>query len=314
MTRLNMPDDVPIESKMVTRAIKSAQTQVEQQNFEIRKNVLKYDEVLNRQRKVIYAERRRVLEGEDLHEQIRQHDRRRGHRLRRRRHRRGLRRGLGPRPAVDGAAARCTRSSITVDDGSSEAGGTGGLTRDVLLDASCVADAQAAYDQREEQLGAGDRCASWSAGWCSPCSTASGASTSTRWTTSRRASACARWPSATRWSSTSARASTCFDAMIEAIKEESVGFLFNLEVQVRARWSGEQVEDGAAAAGHRGQGPGPAAASRTHLQYSAPTVDGEGGVEVHDEDASGRSGPTVSPGAEPGVNRAERRAGKKRRR
>ena len=45
--------------------------QVEQQNFEIRKNVLKYDEVLNRQRKVIYAERRRVLEGEDLHEQVR---------------------------------------------------------------------------------------------------------------------------------------------------------------------------------------------------------------------------------------------------
>ncbi|MDP9496900.1 MAG: preprotein translocase subunit SecA, partial [Actinomycetota bacterium] len=71
MTRLNIPDDVPIESKMVTRAIRSAQTQVEQQNFEIRKNVLKYDEVLNRQRTVIYEERRKVLEGADLHEQIR---------------------------------------------------------------------------------------------------------------------------------------------------------------------------------------------------------------------------------------------------
>ena len=70
MTRLNMPEDVPIEAKMVSRAIKSAQTQVEQQNFEIRKNVLKYDEVMNRQRTVIYAERRRVLEGEDLREQI----------------------------------------------------------------------------------------------------------------------------------------------------------------------------------------------------------------------------------------------------
>ena len=70
MTRLNIPDDVPIESKMVSRAIRSAQTQVEQQNFEIRKNVLKYDEVLNRQRTVIYAERRRVLHGADLHEQI----------------------------------------------------------------------------------------------------------------------------------------------------------------------------------------------------------------------------------------------------
>ena len=66
LTRLNLPDDVPIEAKMVTRAIKSAQTQVEQQNFEIRKNVLKYDEVMNQQRKVIYAERKRILEGEDL--------------------------------------------------------------------------------------------------------------------------------------------------------------------------------------------------------------------------------------------------------
>ncbi|ORX04948.1 preprotein translocase subunit SecA [Mycobacterium szulgai] len=69
LTRLNLPDDVPIEAKMVTRAIKSAQTQVEQQNFEVRKNVLKYDEVMNQQRKVIYAERRRILEGEDLQKQ-----------------------------------------------------------------------------------------------------------------------------------------------------------------------------------------------------------------------------------------------------
>ncbi|QUH04841.1 preprotein translocase subunit SecA [Saccharopolyspora erythraea] len=70
MTRLKVPDDVPIEHKMVTRAIRSAQTQVEQQNMEIRKNVLKYDEVMNQQRRVIYDERRRVLEGEDLHEQV----------------------------------------------------------------------------------------------------------------------------------------------------------------------------------------------------------------------------------------------------
>ena len=72
MEWLKTPPDVPIESKAVTRSIRSAQTQVEQQNFEIRKDVLKYDDVLNRQRKVIYAERRRVLEGADLHEQIRQ--------------------------------------------------------------------------------------------------------------------------------------------------------------------------------------------------------------------------------------------------
>ncbi len=70
MTRLRMPDDVPIEHNFVSKAIKSAQTQVEQQNFEIRKNVLKYDEVMNKQRTVIYDERRRVLDGEDLHLQV----------------------------------------------------------------------------------------------------------------------------------------------------------------------------------------------------------------------------------------------------
>ncbi|BBY28677.1 preprotein translocase subunit SecA [Mycolicibacterium sediminis] len=69
LNRLNLPDDVPIEAKMVSRAIKSAQTQVEQQNFEIRKQVLKYDEVMNQQRKVVYAERRLLLEGENVQEQ-----------------------------------------------------------------------------------------------------------------------------------------------------------------------------------------------------------------------------------------------------
>jgi preprotein translocase subunit SecA len=69
LTRLALPDDVPIEAKMVTRAIKSAQTQVEQQNFEVRKNVLKYDEVMNQQRKVVYAQRRRILDGENLAQQ-----------------------------------------------------------------------------------------------------------------------------------------------------------------------------------------------------------------------------------------------------
>jgi preprotein translocase subunit SecA len=70
MTRLKLPEDVPIEAGMVTKAIRSAQTQVEQQNFEIRKNVLKYDEVLNKQRTVIYKERRLVLAGENIKEQI----------------------------------------------------------------------------------------------------------------------------------------------------------------------------------------------------------------------------------------------------
>ena len=63
-------EEVPIESKMVSNAIRSAQTQVESLNFEMRKNVLKYDDVMNRQREVIYSERREVLEGADIQEQV----------------------------------------------------------------------------------------------------------------------------------------------------------------------------------------------------------------------------------------------------
>ncbi|MSZ66855.1 MAG: preprotein translocase subunit SecA, partial [Actinobacteria bacterium] len=63
-------EDVPIESKMVSNAIRSAQTQVESLNFEMRKNVLKYDDVMNRQREVVYSERREVLEGADIQEQV----------------------------------------------------------------------------------------------------------------------------------------------------------------------------------------------------------------------------------------------------
>lgn len=70
MNRLDIPDNQPIDAKMVTNSVKSAQTQVEAQNFEMRKNVLKYDEVMNEQRKVIYAERREVLEGADVSAQI----------------------------------------------------------------------------------------------------------------------------------------------------------------------------------------------------------------------------------------------------
>ena len=63
MDRLRLPEDQPIEANMVSKAIERAQRQVESQNFEIRKNVLKYDEVMNRQREVIYTWRRSILEG-----------------------------------------------------------------------------------------------------------------------------------------------------------------------------------------------------------------------------------------------------------
>jgi preprotein translocase subunit SecA len=70
LTAAGLPEDAPIESKMVSNAIRSAQSQVEAQNFEMRKNVLKYDDVMNRQRSVIYGERRDVLEGADIKGQV----------------------------------------------------------------------------------------------------------------------------------------------------------------------------------------------------------------------------------------------------
>ena len=66
MNRSSVPDDQAIESKVVSRAIASAQSQVEARNAEIRKNILKYDDVMNRQREAIYADRRQILEGEDI--------------------------------------------------------------------------------------------------------------------------------------------------------------------------------------------------------------------------------------------------------
>ncbi|MBN2114752.1 MAG: SEC-C domain-containing protein, partial [Acidimicrobiia bacterium] len=65
MRRLRVPEDVPIEHNLVTKSIERAQRQVESHNFEIRKNVLKYDEVMNRQREVVYTWRSGVLRGDD---------------------------------------------------------------------------------------------------------------------------------------------------------------------------------------------------------------------------------------------------------
>ena len=71
LDRLGPGDDLPIEARMLTKTVEGAQKKVEEQNFNIRKRVLDYDDVLNKQREVIYSERRRVLEGEDLGDQAR---------------------------------------------------------------------------------------------------------------------------------------------------------------------------------------------------------------------------------------------------
>ncbi|NNM46321.1 preprotein translocase subunit SecA [Knoellia koreensis] len=151
MTTAKMDDDVPIESKMVSRSIQSAQAQVEGRNYEIRKNVLKYDDVLNRQRTVIYDERRRVLEGEDLEEQVR----------------------LFINDVVNGYIDAETAEgfsddwdyerlwtalktlypvSVTPEEVAEAAGGRGSISADDLRE-QITSDAHHAYDAREAELG-----------------------------------------------------------------------------------------------------------------------------------------------------------------
>src|ERR1700742_2348283 len=150
MDRLNIPEDVPVESKVVTRAIRSAQTQIEQQNFEIRKDVLKYDDVLNRQRKVVYGERHSVLEGADLQEQVQ------------------TMADEVIESYVNGATAegfpedwdlnklwRAFKAlfpiSVTVEELEDDAGGKANLTADAITDVA-IEDARVAYERREEEL------------------------------------------------------------------------------------------------------------------------------------------------------------------
>jgi preprotein translocase subunit SecA len=151
MERFNIPEDVPIESKMVTRQIRSAQTQIEGQNAEIRKNVLKYDEVLNKQRQVIYAERKRVLDGEDMHDQA-------GHMIA------DTVTDYVTAATADGYAEdwdleqlwtnlkRLYPVGITIENITEESGGErSGIDQEFLI-AQLKDDAQAAYDAREEEL------------------------------------------------------------------------------------------------------------------------------------------------------------------
>ncbi len=150
LVMLKIPDDVPIENKRVTNAIANAQGQVESQNFESRKNVLKYDDVMDRQRKVIYGERREVLEGVDLEEQIRTFidDVVAG----------------TVRGALDEFAEEWDLEQLWTDLGQfwpislswkdlvEEAGSQAALEKDDLI-AKLQADAHGAYDRREEEIG-----------------------------------------------------------------------------------------------------------------------------------------------------------------
>ena len=74
METLGIDEDTPIDAKMLSNAIENAQKTVESRNFQSRKNVLEYDDVMNIQREIIYEQRREVLDGEDLHEEHPVHD------------------------------------------------------------------------------------------------------------------------------------------------------------------------------------------------------------------------------------------------
>ena len=151
LSAAGLPEDAPIESKMVSNAIKSAQTQVEAQNFEIRKNVLKYDDVMNRQRGVIYGERRLVLEGEDISAQVGQFLADTIHAYVDAETSEGF--------AEDWDLEKLWTAlrlvypiSLTIDGLISEVGSVGGLDADFLA-SRIIEDAEAAYVRRETEKG-----------------------------------------------------------------------------------------------------------------------------------------------------------------
>ncbi|MCR2813554.1 preprotein translocase subunit SecA [Microbacterium sp. zg.Y1090] len=332
LARTNFPDDVAIESTMVSRAIKSAQSQVESRNAEIRKNVLKYDDVLNRQREAIYADRRHMLEGDDLSDRISHF----------------IEDAIGS-VIDDHTSSGHTESwdfdalwtelktlypvSVTIDEVVSEAGHKGRITPEILK-REILSDAKIAYERREESLGSPamrelerrvvlqvlDR----------------------RWRDhlyemdylkdgiGLRAMA-QRDPLIEY----QREGYQMFQAMMGQIKEESVGFLYNLEVEVR-RTDGQEAEV---------EAKGLVAPEQPRLEYSAPSDSGD--VEVRNERgqvqqaatarlrearAAGAPGAVVdaepqegargafgqrteaaAPGASGGQNRAQRRAaGKKK--
>jgi len=147
---LKIPDDVPIENKRVTGAIANAQGQIEAQNFDSRKNVLKYDDVMDRQRHVIYAERRKVLEGADLQEQISSFldDVVEGFVT-------GATEGFAEEWDIDALQTQLRQLwplSVDINAMADEVGGVDALERDEVIEA-LQQDAHAAYERREAELG-----------------------------------------------------------------------------------------------------------------------------------------------------------------
>ena len=258
LSAAGIPEDTPIESKMVTNAIKSAQTQVESQNFEMRKNVLKYDDVMNRQREVIYRERREVLEGADIKEQVTGfiEDTIRGYVGA------ATNEGFPEEWDLDQlwTALKATYPiSFKVEDIEAEVGGRTGLDTD-FLSAKVLDDIFAAYAKREQDLGAEvlrelerkillsvlDR--KWREHLYEMDYLQEGIGLR----------AMAQRDPLVEYQK---EGYELFSAMMDAIKEELVGFLFNVEVKVE----NEHVEA-------KGVTP---AAPKQELRYSSPSESGQ---------------------------------------
>lgn len=297
---LKVPDDVPIENKRVTGAIASAQGQVESQNFESRKNVLKYDDVMSRQREVIYGERRRVLEGADLEQQIRTFadDVVAGYVA-------GSTEGYAEDWDLDQlftALGQLYPCGLTAEGVEAAAGGRAGMSREALV-ADLQKDIQSAYDRREAEVGDEvmrelERRVILSV-------------LDRKWREHlyemdylREGIYLRAYSQRDPLVEYQREGFDMFTAMMDGIKEESVGFLFNLQVEITEDDGDDEVEHdhvhdhdhepapvGAAAAApaiDMGEAQGHAPQFRakglerkerpTNLAYSAPSEDGE--VEV----------------------------------
>ena len=252
-----MPEETPLESKIVSNAIKSAQTQVESLNFEMRKNVLKYDDVMNKQREVVYSERREVLEGADIKDLVRKF--------------------LDETVTayVDSATATGVAEdwdletlwaalkglfpiSFTAEELLNEIGGASSLDSDFLLD-RILTEANLAYEKRESELSSAvmrelerkillsvlDR--KWREHLYEMDYLQEGIGLR----------AMAQRDPLVEYQR---EGFDLFSAMMDAIKEELVSYLFNVEVQVE----GDQV-------GAKGLTPTPAPV--TQLQYSAAEIE-----------------------------------------
>lgn len=283
MSRSNIPDDTAIESSIVSRAIRSAQSQVEARNAEMRKNVLKYDDVLNRQREAIYSDRAHILEGDDLKDKVMKFledvvdETLNSHTAE----------GNGDVWDFDAMWAELKTIypvSITIDEVIQEAGNKGRVNKEFMR-REIQSDASLAYQRREESIGEAamrelERRVVLSV-------------VDRRWRDhlyemdylkdgiGLRAMA-QRDPLVEY----QREGFALYSGMMAQIKAESVGFLFNLEVQVNAT-EGDPAHPSIAA-----KGLGDDQLPAETLSYTAPTEDGN--VEVRDEGGKVEKAETAS--------------------